>query len=82
MPHCSVLATVFYIVYINDAAAELGTHLALLVSDMCIYVTEKRECRVLCALQRGLTAVTSWCERWNIRINEEKIQAMSFSRTP
>jgi hypothetical protein len=36
--------------------------------------------RVLCNLQRGLTAVNSWCERWNIRINEGKNQAIYFSR--
>jgi hypothetical protein len=31
-------------------------------------------------LQRGLTAVGSWCQRWNIKINEGKTQAIYFSR--
>jgi hypothetical protein len=43
-------------------------------------VTEKQECRVLCKEQRGLTAVNSWCERWNIKIIEGKIQAIYLSR--
>jgi hypothetical protein len=30
--------------------------------------------------QRGLTAVGSWCQRWNIKINEGKSQAIYFSR--
>jgi hypothetical protein len=33
-----------------------------------------------CKLQRGLTAVKSWCERSTIKINEGKIQAIYFSR--
>jgi hypothetical protein len=31
--------------------------------DTCIFATEKHEHRVLCKLQRCLTAVNSWCER-------------------
>jgi hypothetical protein len=42
--------------------------------------TEKHERHVLCKLPRGITAVNSWCERWNIKINERKIQAIYFSR--
>jgi hypothetical protein len=35
---------------------------------------------VLNKLQRGLTAVGSWCQRWNIKINEGKTQAIYFSK--
>jgi hypothetical protein len=30
-------------------------------------------------LQRDLSAIEPWCERWNIDINEDKTQAMYFS---
>jgi hypothetical protein len=49
----------------NDDTAAPGTHLALLEYETCIYETEKHERHVLCKLQRGLTAVNSWCELWN-----------------
>jgi hypothetical protein len=32
-------------------------------------VTEKHEHLAPCTLQRGLTALNSWCERWNIKNN-------------
>jgi hypothetical protein len=64
----------------NDASAVPGTHLALFADDAYIYVTEKHERRVLCKLQRGLTAVISRCERWDIKINEGKTQAICFCR--
>jgi hypothetical protein len=36
-------------------------------------MTQKHEHRVIGKLQCGLTAVESWCERWNIKVNEGKI---------
>jgi hypothetical protein len=35
---------------------------------------------VLNKLQRGLTAVGSLCQRWNIKINDGKNQAIYFSK--
>jgi hypothetical protein len=66
---------------LEPALAAPGTHHALFVDDTCIYATGKHERRVLCKLQRGLTAVNSWCERWNIKMNEGKPQAISLSRS-
>jgi hypothetical protein len=34
---------------------------------------------VLRKLQRDLDAIETWCERWNIKINEDKTQAVYFS---
>jgi hypothetical protein len=76
----SVLALILYNLYINDAPAAPGTRLALFANDTCIYATEKHEHCVLYKLQRCLAAVNSWCELWNIKINERKTQAIYFSR--
>jgi hypothetical protein len=40
---------------------------------------DRKEGYVLRNLQRGLSAIETWCERWNIRINEDKTQAIYFS---
>jgi hypothetical protein len=80
VPQGSVLAPVLYSLYINDVPAAPGIQLALFADDTCIYASEKHERRVLNKLQRGLTAVGSWCENWNIKINEGKTQAIYFSR--
>jgi hypothetical protein len=42
--------------------------------------TDRKEGYVLRKLQPGLTSVGSWCEHWNIRINEDKTQTIYFSR--
>jgi hypothetical protein len=70
----SVLAPIFYSLYLNDVPAAPGTHLALFADDACIYAAEKHESRVLCKLQRGLTAVNAWYERWNIKTNKGQLR--------
>jgi hypothetical protein len=81
VPQGSVLAPILYRLYINEVPAAPGTHLALFADDTCIYATEKHERRVLCKLQRGLTAVNSWCQGWNIKISEGKTQATYYNQT-
>jgi hypothetical protein len=76
----SVLAPLLCSLYTNDAPAAPGIHLALFADDTCVYATEKHERRVLNTLQRGLNAVGSWCQRWNIKINEGNTQAIYFAR--
>jgi hypothetical protein len=44
-----------------------------------VYSTDRKEGYVLRKLQRGLTSMESWCQRWNI-INEDKTQAIYFYR--
>jgi hypothetical protein len=66
--------------YISDAPTAPGIHLALFADDTCVYTIEKHERHVLNKLQRGLTAVGSWCQHWNIEINEGKTQAIYFSK--
>jgi len=43
------------------------------------HTTDREEGYVLRKLQRGLTSLESWCERWNIKTNEDKPRAIYFS---
>jgi retron-type reverse transcriptase len=69
VPQGSFLAPLLYILYINDATAAPGIHVALFADDTCVYAIEKHEGRMMNKLQRSLAAVGSWCQRWNIKIN-------------
>jgi hypothetical protein len=44
-----------------------------------VYATERKEVYVLRKLQRGLSAIETWYEHWNIKINNDKTQATYFS---
>jgi hypothetical protein len=76
----SVLAPTLYSLYINDTPRTPGVHLALFADDTCMYATDRKECYVLRKLQRGLNAMEEWCEKWNIKINEDKTRAVYFSK--
>jgi hypothetical protein len=45
-----------------------------------VYTTDRKESYVLRKLQRYFPSMVSWCERWNMKINEDKDQAIYFSR--
>jgi hypothetical protein len=52
-------------------------YLTLFADDAFMYATD-REDFVIRKLQRGLNSCESWCERWNIKVIEDKRQAMCF----
>jgi hypothetical protein len=58
----SVLAPVLYSLYINDAPAAPGIHLALFADDTCVCATEKYDRLVLNKLQSGCGLVVSALE--------------------
>jgi hypothetical protein len=43
------------------------------------YPTDRKERHVIRKLQRGLSSLETWRERWNIKINEDMSQAIYFS---
>jgi hypothetical protein len=46
-----------------------------------MYATDRKEGFVVRALQRGLRSMETWCERWNIKMNEDMTQGIYFSRS-
>jgi hypothetical protein len=79
VPQGSVLSPTLYNLYINYTPQTIGVNLAIFADDTYIYATERKEGYVLRKVQRGLNSMSAWCERWNIRINEDKTQAIYFS---
>jgi hypothetical protein len=80
VPQGSVLSPTLYNLYINDIPQTPGVNLALFADDTCLYATDFKEGCVLRKIQRGLDSMAAWCERWNIKINEDKTRAIYFTR--
>jgi hypothetical protein len=57
-----------------------GVGLALFADDTCLYATDCKEGFVI-KLQRGLSSMETWCERWNLKINEDKTRGTYYSRS-
>jgi hypothetical protein len=81
VPKVSVLSPALYNMYINDAPQPPKVYLALFADDICLHATDRKDVFVVRKLQRGLSSMETWCERWNIKINEDKTQGIYFYRT-
>jgi hypothetical protein len=81
VPQSSVVSPTLFNLYINDAHQTHGVHLALFADDTCLYATDRKEGFIVRKLQRGLRSMETWCERWNIKINEDKSQGVYFSHS-
>jgi hypothetical protein len=80
VPQGSVLSPTLYNLYINDTPQTLGVNLALFADDTCLYASDSKEGYVLRKIQRGIDSMAAWCKQWNIKINEDKILAIYFTR--
>jgi hypothetical protein len=78
VPQGSVLSLTLNNFYINDTPQTLGLNFALF-ADNCLYATDRKEGYVLRKIQRGLNCMSAWCERWNIKVNEERTRAIYFT---
>jgi hypothetical protein len=79
VPQGSVLSPTLYSIYINNTPQIPGVYLALFADDISLYETERKEGYVIRKLQCVLDEIETWCERWNIKINEDITQANDFS---
>jgi hypothetical protein len=79
VPQGSVLSPTLYNLYINDTPQTIGVHLALFADYICLHATDRKEGYIVRKLQRGLDSLVAWCERWNIKITEDKNRAIYFS---
>jgi hypothetical protein len=61
-------------------AQMFRVYLGLFADYVCVYATGHKDGYVLRKLQRGLSAIETWCEHWNIKINEDKTQAIYYSQ--
>jgi hypothetical protein len=81
VPQGSDLSPTLYNMYINDASQTPDVYVALFANDTRLYATERKEGFVIRKLHRGLSSMETWCECWNIKINEGKTQGIYFSRS-
>jgi hypothetical protein len=75
-----LISSSFYtICTFNDTPLTYHVNLALCPDDTCLCATESKEGYALRQIQRGLNSMAAWCERWNIKINEDKTREIYLS---
>jgi hypothetical protein len=71
VPQDSVLSPTLYSLCINNTPQTPGVYLGLFADDMYIDATDYKENYVLRKLPQCRKAFETWCERWNIKSNED-----------
>lgn len=67
----------FYNIYVMNTLYIPGSHLGPFAIDIYIYATDHKRNYVFRKLQRDVSAIETWCERWNIRISEDNFGKFS-----
>jgi hypothetical protein len=58
---------------------KLLVYISLSLLTTPVYATEHKAGYVLRKLQHGLNSMVEWSKHWNIKINEDRMQAIYFS---
>lgn len=80
VPQGSVLGPILYILYCSDMPDLNGCNCATYADDTCLFFSHEFGQNIVIKLQCALENLVSYFEKWKIKINEEKTQAVFFTR--
>lgn len=80
VPQGSVLGPTLYILFCSDMPDLFGCESAAYADDTSIFYSHEFGQHIVTKLQCALDCLTQYFQKWKIKINEEKTQAVFFSR--
>lgn len=80
VPQGSLLAPTLFNIYVSDMPKSPRTDLALYADDTAVYTSSRSPTLVCKYLQQALDDLTEWFDKWRIKINASKTQAVFFTR--
>ena len=80
VPQGSVLGPKLFNLYINDIPRNDKVNLALFADDTAFYCSSYRIDTIAKRLQESLTKVLKFFTKWKVRINEDKTEAVIFTK--
>lgn len=80
VPQGSVLGPILYIIYCSDMPDLNGCDCASYADDTALFFSHEYGQNIVEKLQISLDILTNYFSKWKIKINEEKTQAVFFTR--
>ena len=80
VPQGSVLGPILFLIFINDLPDEIKTPLLMFADDTKLF----RKIESLydnTTLQEDISKLENWCQRWNMKFNNDKCKIMHIGRT-
>uniref|UniRef100_A0A0B7BRX1 Reverse transcriptase domain-containing protein n=2 Tax=Arion vulgaris TaxID=1028688 RepID=A0A0B7BRX1_9EUPU len=82
LPQGSALSCTLFLIFINDLPSLLNTQKALFADDLVIWTSEKYPVLTRAKLNRTLAIISTYCNLWKLKVNEQKTVYTTFSRSP
>ena len=78
VPQGSILGPLLFILYINDLPSVVSSPMKIFADDVAIYcpVISSADCKIL---QKDLDSISSWCSKWQMRLNPSKCEFLCIS---
>lgn len=80
VPQGSVLSPTLYLIYTSDIPKNRRNHLAIYADDTAIYTKSKSHRTITQKLQQSITEIEEWLQKWKIKTNPAKTQAILITR--
>ena len=81
LPQGSALSCTLFLIYINDLPPLLNISKALFADDLVIWTTEKYPILARAKLRRALATLSTYCNFWKLKINNQKSVYSIFTRS-
>lgn len=78
LPQGSILSPILYSIYVSDLKLNRHSNSACYADDTAIYASANRTKTICTRLQGTLRRVEKFCNKWKIKINPTKTQAVFF----
>ena len=80
--HKAVLSLILFILYVSDIPQPLDAqvNLSQFADDIAIWAQALVICSISFRLQKYLNQISTWCDRWRIKLNPRKTHLIIFSQ--
>ena len=80
VPQGSMLGPLLFLLYINDIVVGIESSIRLFADDTSLYIEVHDPIAAADCLNRDMSRISEWADRWLVSFNPSKTEALLFTR--